>query len=92
MKHIESKLFNQNGHFYFSFQICITCTYLTKIFLDILYFDGGCQPLDLAFKKAPYQKSFKFVCYVIIAMENDKSFVLLFHQVPDILHLMTFHD
>ena len=26
------KLFNQNGHFYFSFQICITCTYLTNIF------------------------------------------------------------
>ena len=32
MKHVESKLFNQNGHFYFSFQICITCTYLTNIF------------------------------------------------------------
>ena len=23
MKHVESKLFNQNGHFYFSFQIYI---------------------------------------------------------------------
>ena len=34
MKHVESKLFNQNGHFYFSFQICITFTYmyLTNIF------------------------------------------------------------
>ena len=32
MKHVERKLFNQNGHFYFSFQICITCTYLTNIF------------------------------------------------------------
>ena len=32
MKHVESKLFNQNGHFYFSFQICTTCTYLTNIF------------------------------------------------------------
>ena len=32
MKHVESKLFNQNGHFYFSFQICITCTYLTMVF------------------------------------------------------------
>ena len=35
MKHVESKLFNQNGQFYFSFQICITCTYLTNIFGDI---------------------------------------------------------
>ena len=25
-------------------------------------------------------------------MEKDNSFVLLVHQVPDILHLMTFHD
>ena len=29
MKHVESKLFNQNGHFYFSFQIyiyiCLQC-------------------------------------------------------------------
>ena len=31
MKHVESKLFNQNGHFYFSFQICITCTYIYGI-------------------------------------------------------------
>ena len=28
----KHKLFNKNGHFYFSFQICITCTYLTNIF------------------------------------------------------------
>ena len=46
MKHVESKLFNQNGHFYFSFQICITCTYLTNIFGYIyiyiyIYFTGG---------------------------------------------------
>ena len=33
-----------------------------------------------------------FVCHVIISMEKDNSFVLLIHQVPDILHLMTFHD
>ena len=25
-------------------------------------------------------------------MEKDNSFVLLAHQVPDILHLLTFHD
>ena len=37
MKHVESKLFNQNGHFYDSFQICITCTYLTNIFGYIIY-------------------------------------------------------
>ena len=33
-----------------------------------------------------------FVFHVIISMEKDNSFVLLVHQVPDILHLMTFHD
>ena len=28
MKHVESKLFNQNGHFYFSFQIYIYNKYI----------------------------------------------------------------
>ena len=43
-------------------------------------------------KKAPYKTRIIFVCHVMISMEKDNSFVLLVHQVPDILHLMTFHD
>ena len=58
----------------------------------ILYFDGGCQPCWIWGQEGNTKTRIIFVCHVIISMEKDNSFVFMVHQVPDILHLMTFHD
>ena len=60
----------------------------------ILYFDSGCWPYWIWWSRKPHTKKTRIIlvglsCY---NMEKNNLFVLLIHQVPEILHLMTFHD
>ena len=60
----------------------------------ILYFDGGCRPYWTRWSRKPNTKKTRIIsvglsCY---NMEINNLFVLLIYQVPEILHLMSFHD
>ena len=60
---------------------------------NILYFDSECRLYWIWWSRKPHTTKTMIIlvglsCY---NMEINNLFVLLIHQVPEILHLMTFH-
>ena len=58
----------------------------------ILYFDSGCRLYWIWWSRKPHTKKTRIISVGLSCYNMEINNLFLIHQVPEILHLMTFHD